>query len=305
MNHLIILAVPVLMLSDYLLTILGAKASLGVYRQHFISPHYEINPLWQKSVQQLKWFSPLHFILACAVTGFLLLLVQIPDFPSEVLDFFVGVIIGAYGPVLGRHLTNLLLFRSLNRNPAEIEGQVRFTQKLMVKISLFNCLGLVPLLGLIAVLAPQPVTIGVVVGVLGIILAHLIWAGTSKRKFLVGVLIIAVTAGITSSFISYLHQNEIDVKADEWVKQVVRESGRDLTPAKTKEWLQNHGFANVTEGNQPGMLEEEHWSIKGSRQIGERRWFSPPAWVEINFRFSADKKKLLKIEYDVRRESPN
>src|SRR6516162_5062024 len=66
MNHLIILAVPVLMLSDYLLTILGAKASLGVYRQHFISPHYEINPLWQKCVQQLKWFSPLHFILACA-----------------------------------------------------------------------------------------------------------------------------------------------------------------------------------------------------------------------------------------------
>ncbi len=44
MNHPELIAVPVLMLADYALTILGAKTSAVVYRNHFTMPSYELNP---------------------------------------------------------------------------------------------------------------------------------------------------------------------------------------------------------------------------------------------------------------------
>jgi hypothetical protein len=178
MNSPVILAVPVLMLLDYVLTILGAKASLGVYRQHYKVPHYELNPLWQKSVQQLRWFNSRHFIVVCALTALLFLL----DRNQYEFDLLVGMLIGAYGAICGRHLTNLLLFHYLNRHPAEIEGQVHLTQQLALKMSLFNTLGLVPLLGLITVLVPQPWTIGALLGVLVVALSHLVWARKSKSQ---------------------------------------------------------------------------------------------------------------------------
>ena len=182
MNHPVILAVPVLMLLDYVLTILGAKASGGVYRQHFTSPHYELNPRWQESVRQLRWFNPRHFIRVCIVTALLVLLDRMPDFPWESLELGVGMLLGTYGAICGRHLTNLLLFRYLNRHPAEIEGQVHLTHKLVLRLSLFNHLGLVPLLGMIAVLVPQLYAIGAFLGVLAVAFAHLVWARKAKSQ---------------------------------------------------------------------------------------------------------------------------
>src|SRR5215469_12277184 len=101
MNHPVILAVPVLMLLDYVLTILGAKAGVRVYRQHFQSPYYELNPLWQKSVEQLRWFNPRHFIIVCLVASLLVLLDRMPGFPSESLRLLVGMLLGAFGSICG------------------------------------------------------------------------------------------------------------------------------------------------------------------------------------------------------------
>jgi hypothetical protein len=182
MNHPVILVVPVLMLLDYALTILGARASFGVYRQHFKSPYYEMNPLWQKSIEQLRWFNPLHFFIVCLMATILILLDLMQGIPSESLQLAVGILLGAYGSVCGRHLTNLLLFRYLNRNPSEINGQVEMTHRLVLNISLFNHLGLVPLLGLIVVLVPEVYALGALVGVLAVGFAHLIWARKSKTR---------------------------------------------------------------------------------------------------------------------------
>ena len=182
MKHPIILVVPVLMLLDYLLTILGAKASSGIYRQHFRSPHYEMNPLWQKSVQRLQWFNPRHFIIVCMVTVLLVVLDRMPTVPFASFDLAVGMLVGASGSVCGRHLTNLLLFAYLNRHPTEISGQVDLTHRLMLKISLFNCLGLVPLLGLIVVLVPELSTVGALLGVLAVAMGHVVWARKAKEE---------------------------------------------------------------------------------------------------------------------------
>ncbi len=144
MNHPEIIAVPVLMLADYTLTILGAKESAAVYRKHFVLGSYELNPLWRKSVDQIRWFNPRHFSLVCLVTALLIIVDQsvLPEWPIEL---GLGMLFGAWGMLCGRHLTNLLIFRFLKRNPEQVSGQVNLSMQLTLKMSQFTYFGLVPL----------------------------------------------------------------------------------------------------------------------------------------------------------------
>ena len=64
MNHPELIAVPVLMLADYALTILGAKSSAVIYRNHFTTPTYELNPL----LRPLNSFRRLRAVPAAAGT---------------------------------------------------------------------------------------------------------------------------------------------------------------------------------------------------------------------------------------------
>ena len=112
LNHPEILAVPLLMVADYTLTILGARESAAVYREHFVLASYEMNPLWRKSVDEIRWFNPRHFAIVCLVTLLLVLVDQVA--PAELpIEFFLGGVFGAWGMVFGRHVANLLLFRYL------------------------------------------------------------------------------------------------------------------------------------------------------------------------------------------------
>jgi hypothetical protein len=178
MNSPVILAIPVLMLLDYQLMIMGAKASLGVYRQHYTTPHLQLNPFWQKRDQQLRRFNPRHFVIVCIVTALLVLL----DRWQNDSDLLVGMLLGAGGSICGRHLSNFLLFHHLNSHPAEIEGHVHLAHQLALKMSFFNFIGLVPLLGLIAVLVPQPQVIGALLGILSLAFAQLVWARKAKSQ---------------------------------------------------------------------------------------------------------------------------
>jgi hypothetical protein len=56
------------------------------------------------------------------------------------------------------------------------------TQGLVLKNSLFNYLGLVPLLGLIVLLVPEVYPIGALLGVLAAGVAHIIWARKAKFR---------------------------------------------------------------------------------------------------------------------------
>jgi len=45
-----VLLLPVMMILDYVLTLTGAKLAERKYRLHFKIVQYELNPIWQKSV---------------------------------------------------------------------------------------------------------------------------------------------------------------------------------------------------------------------------------------------------------------
>ncbi len=176
MNHPELMAVPALMLADYALTILGAKKSATVYRNHFTTPSYELNPLWRSSVDQIRWFNPRHLALVTIFTALLILVDRTALLESQVFEFVLGMLFGAFGAVCGRHLANLMIFGYLNRNPQEISGQVQMSMKLVLKMSQYSYISLIPLFLIVAILAPSPHTGGVFLGLVGVVLAHFVWA---------------------------------------------------------------------------------------------------------------------------------
>ena len=179
MNHPELLVIPILMLLDYTLTILGAKTSAAVYRQHFKIPSYELNPLWRKSVDQIHWFNPRHFFLVVLVTAFLVYVDRTKS-AEGTIEFLFGMLFGAFGAVCMRHLSNLLTFLYVNRFPNEIDGEVQLSMKLIIMISQFNFVALACLFGVIAVLVPNPYIYGISAGLVVLVLGQSIWAARAK-----------------------------------------------------------------------------------------------------------------------------
>ena len=173
MNHLQWIPVPLLMLTDYALTILGAKWG-EAYRRHFVTPTYELNPRWRESVARGQWVNPRH-LLRVGLSALLLWLLE-GRMPSAGFAVLLGVGYGIFGALIGRHLGNLLLFRYLNRHLDEISGQVNLALPLVLKISQAHYLGMLLPFVFLAALAPSPYALGFLLGLLGLILVHGKWA---------------------------------------------------------------------------------------------------------------------------------
>jgi hypothetical protein len=139
------LVVSGLMLLDYVLTILGARAS-ALDRSHIRSPEYELNPLWREIVRRGRWLPPRHLALVALVAGLLVLLDALRRLddvlPDETLDVALGAAVGLFGALCSRHLSNRMIFRYVNRHPDELRIQVDRTRNLMLRISPWSNFGL-------------------------------------------------------------------------------------------------------------------------------------------------------------------
>jgi len=177
------LLVPVLMVSDYVLTIAGVRLRDGGHAKYFRTPHYEKNPLWQRAVSRRRWLNPRHLALTLFATllffGIDAMNLQ-PGDPS--LPFLFGLYLGVFGMINGRHLSNLATFSRIKRHPAEISGTVTFSHELALRLSMFQLLPVLVPLTLLAAFVPQPVTFGASFGVAMMVLVHFIWIARLRRR---------------------------------------------------------------------------------------------------------------------------
>ena len=119
-----VLVLPLFMLADYYLTLLGERLSKE-YREHYVLKEYEVNPLWQGDVKKQKWFNPKQLSLVVVFTGIFYFFIQyLYENDFSLLQFMMGAITAPYAIILGRHLSNLLLFIYIRKNPATLEGKV-------------------------------------------------------------------------------------------------------------------------------------------------------------------------------------
>lgn len=146
-----VLLVPLLMLADYYLTLLGAVQREKAYSQHFKVQHYELNPLWQRDVASKRWFNARHIALLVVLSALLALAVEIVPMPQSFVQAALGGVITAYGYIVARHATNLLGFQHLIRRPEEVSGEVTIAHPYALAMSLYQCVGMTLPVALVAV----------------------------------------------------------------------------------------------------------------------------------------------------------
>jgi hypothetical protein len=173
--------VPVLMLFDYYLTLLGAYLAEQSYRRHFKVEHYELNPIWQKAVAQRRWLNWRHLALVFLVTVLLVLSLEVLELDAALYYALLGFLFTFYGLVLGRHLSNILTFAHLRRHPDGVTGEVRFSHRYVLLLSINQQLVAAVPIVFIAIFAPSPFVFGAVAGILAMLLIKAFWLARTPR----------------------------------------------------------------------------------------------------------------------------
>jgi hypothetical protein len=183
MNHPELLLIPALMLSDYLLTVAGARQRERGYADHFKTQHYELNPIWQQAIARKQWFNPRHLALVLLV-GVVLVVADAyligADDPQ--IAFFTGAMLVVLGAINGRHLGNLATFAYIRRHPTELSGTIALSHELVLWLSTFQFLALLLPLALLAIYTPQPGVLGGFAGAAILLLVNLIWILRWRRR---------------------------------------------------------------------------------------------------------------------------
>ncbi|MEZ5346125.1 MAG: hypothetical protein R2681_11285 [Pyrinomonadaceae bacterium] len=138
MDHPEILLLPVLMIADYYLTILGAVLHKKQYGQHFVIETYEMNPDYRNEIDSESLFN-FRFVFNVLFNFAILFLVAYLF--TEKLEFIYQIVLGFYltlfGYIIGLHVSNLLTFRFSKNNPETFEGSVRIPHKFNLRRSLY------------------------------------------------------------------------------------------------------------------------------------------------------------------------
>ncbi len=182
MLHPEVLLLPAMMLADYQLTVVGELERLKDYAQHYQVQHYELNPIWQKDIARKRWLNPRHTTLTLLLSAVLALVVESRILPKPIVEMALGCVLAAYGILLGRHFSNLLLFWHLARKPGTIAGQVTLSHELVLSVSLYQYLVAVIPIVLIALFSASWFAYGAAAGSLGIVAAHLLWLQRARRQ---------------------------------------------------------------------------------------------------------------------------
>lgn len=182
MNHPEVALVPVLLLADYFLTVLGATLREKKYDEFFKTDAYELNPVWQHSIAKKKWFNPRHLGLTALLTGFLVYLAEFGDLPNEVVHGFVACLVLLFGAIVGRHLSNIMIFRRIIKNSDGISGQLHISEGFALRLSLYQTVVVVVPVSLLVICYPSPVLFGAFIGSLFLVAVHLRWVRRHKKK---------------------------------------------------------------------------------------------------------------------------
>ena len=180
MKHPEALLLPILMLLDYYLTVCGAVLSEKKYRQHFRIEHYELNPVWQKTIAQKRWFNPRHLLLTIGLSGILIFLTETGFEPLT--QWLLGVLLVLYGMIIGRHLSNLLLFHYVCQKPETLTGAVTMSHTLVLSISLYQTIILLIPFILLTLFSPSLFVVGGLTGLLLFMGVQRVWLWRANRR---------------------------------------------------------------------------------------------------------------------------
>lgn len=181
-SHPEVLLIPLLMLFDYFLTVLGARLAEHGYRRHFKFPDYELNPAFQKSIAAKKWFSPKHIIAVVLVAAYCAFWYHWWQGDDPVFEGCFGAFLTVFITVIGGHLANIWTFYFMLRYPDQVSGEVILTQRYVLHLTRSRMLMLLLPLAASAVVVRAPFLLGAVAGALALILIQTLWIWRNSRR---------------------------------------------------------------------------------------------------------------------------
>ena len=133
----------VLHATDYLLTIVGVVHSRRVADQVSFES-YELNPLFRKPVEEVRWLSP-RFLLSLLIIALLFWfifgtaaqVVQMEEFSwlLHLVGGLLGLLVFTRLVLIAGHLSNIWMFRELQRDPKALTGKARYALDFSLKLS--------------------------------------------------------------------------------------------------------------------------------------------------------------------------
>jgi len=180
MQNLSFIGVPILMLSDYYLTLIGNIYKKKKYGEHFITETYELNPIWRKDVDNPKWINYKHLLAVISITAYFYLISEFLDQPLY-YQFMIGFFYVSFGMINGRHLNNYFLFKYIIKHPNEITGKLYLDHLLVLKMSQFQLMVMTVPLILLTFLEPNVYLFGGLFGCLVLYITHFSWIRKHKR----------------------------------------------------------------------------------------------------------------------------
>lgn len=173
MKYPVVLVIPVLMLLDYYLTLVAAILHERGYGEHMKIVQYELNPTWQASVKKRRWLNLRHLALVVLVTGIMLLVSEkVSAWPAKML---ISAVVAVFAAVVGRHLSSVLTFRYVLKNPDDVRGTVSLSHRFVLRSSQNQVLILLCPFAAMLLFVRGPYTVGGVVGMTALFLVHNDW----------------------------------------------------------------------------------------------------------------------------------
>ena len=176
-----ILAIPILMILDYYLTIYGDKLRLEGYSSHFEIDSYELNPLWVKDVAKHKLFNFKHLSLVFVAALFVYYLNR-TELDSALYKILYGALLTNFVLVNSRHISNILLFRCLRNNRGHIKGQVKLSERYVYAQSAIQYFGCAIIIAPLALISGSLYIYGALIGCLLLTVAQMAWYRKKREK---------------------------------------------------------------------------------------------------------------------------
>ena len=174
MNYPELFLIPLFMLVDYYMTVLAEILRSKEYAQHYKIGSYELNPSLQSDVKNRKWFSSKFYLNATIIPA--IIIISLENIGESIyVELILGFVLISRGMLIGRHLSNSLLFRYLNRNPQQLSGEVTIGQEYLYISSMIQYLVVWVPLVIIALFSPSTFLIGGIIGATQIIGLHALW----------------------------------------------------------------------------------------------------------------------------------
>jgi hypothetical protein len=171
------------MLCDYYLTLIGRILHEKGYGKYVEVEQYEINPLWQSSVNKVKWFNIRHLGLVVLTTVLIIFISQVStEAIAWYIEFFISGLLVLLAAVIGRHIYNILMFYYIVRNPDGLSGQVRFSHKAVVKFSQYQIIVAICPFAVVLLFTRQPHAIGGLCGLLLFFALHPRWLKKYEKR---------------------------------------------------------------------------------------------------------------------------